>query len=110
MADVTVTQFADVLKVPVDKLLSQLEDAGIKVDGSEDIISDEAKMELLTYLRRSHGMDEGNADGTGVGRDDGSDVGAEEGSLVGSNDGLGVGTSEGGGVGLRFASGKSNSM
>ena len=60
MADVTVTQFADVLKVPVDKLLSQLEDAGIKVGGSEDIISDEAKMELLTYLRRSHGMDEGN--------------------------------------------------
>ena len=60
MADVTVTQFADVLKVPVDKLLSQLEDAGIKVDGSEDIISDEAKMELLTYLRRSHGMDEAN--------------------------------------------------
>ena len=60
MADVTVTQFADVLKVPVDKLLSQLEDAGIKVSGSDDIISDEAKMELLTYLRRSHGMDEGN--------------------------------------------------
>ena len=60
MADVTVTQFADVLKVPVDKLLSQLEDAGIKVGGSEDIISDEAKMELLTYLRRSHGMDESN--------------------------------------------------
>ena len=55
MADVTVAQFANVLKVPVDKLLSQLEDAGIKVNGSEGVISDDAKMELLTYLRRSHG-------------------------------------------------------
>ena len=58
MADVTVAQFANVLKVPVDKLLSQLEDAGIKVNGSEDVISDDAKMELLTYLRKSHGMDD----------------------------------------------------
>ena len=31
MADVTVAQFAEVLKVPVDKLLSQLDEAGIKV-------------------------------------------------------------------------------
>src|SRR5690242_16286861 len=55
MADVTVTQFADVLKVPVDRLLVQLEQAGITVSGPEDMISDEAKMELLSHLRRSHG-------------------------------------------------------
>jgi len=55
MADVTVAQFADVLKVPVDRLLVQLEQAGITVSGAEDKISDEAKMELLTHLRRSHG-------------------------------------------------------
>ena len=41
MADVTVEQFAEVLKVPVDKLLSQLDEAGIKVDGAEDTISDD---------------------------------------------------------------------
>jgi len=58
MADVTITQFADVLKVPVDKLLSQLDDAGIKVSGSDDTISEDAKLELLTHLRRSHGQDE----------------------------------------------------
>jgi translation initiation factor IF-2 len=58
MADVTVAQFADVLKVPVDRLLTQLEEAGIKVAGAEARISDEAKMELLTFLRRSHGRDE----------------------------------------------------
>ena len=55
MSDVTVTQFAEVLKVPVDKLLSQLDEAGIKVDGASAIISEEAKLELLTHLRRSHG-------------------------------------------------------
>jgi len=57
MADVTVAQFADVLKVPVDRLLVQLEEAGIKVKGAEDKISDEAKLELLTFLRESHGRD-----------------------------------------------------
>ena len=39
MADVTVSQFANVLKVPLEKLLSQLADAGIAVDGGDDIIS-----------------------------------------------------------------------
>ncbi|HEX3846662.1 MAG TPA: translation initiation factor IF-2 [Steroidobacteraceae bacterium] len=55
MADVTVAQFAEVLKVPVDRLLQQLDQAGIKVDGAEDMISEDAKHELLTHLRRSHG-------------------------------------------------------
>jgi translation initiation factor IF-2 len=58
MADVTVAQFADVLKVPVEKLLSQLDEAGIQVSGSEDKISEDAKLELLTHLRRSHGQDD----------------------------------------------------
>ena len=58
MADVTVSQFAEVLKVPVDRLLLQLDEAGIKVQGADDTISDEAKMELLTFLRRSHGREQ----------------------------------------------------
>ena len=62
MADVTVTQFADALKVPVDKLLTQLDEAGISVKGADDTISDDAKMELLNHLRRSHGQQVG---GTG---------------------------------------------
>ncbi len=61
MADVTVAQFADVLKVPVDKLLSQLDEAGIKVRGSDDTISEDAKLELLTHLRRSHGQEDTTA-------------------------------------------------
>src|SRR5271166_2054737 len=62
MADVTVAQFAEVLKVPVDRLLQQLDQAGIRVDSAEDMISEDAKHELLTHLRRSHGHDETQAD------------------------------------------------
>jgi translation initiation factor IF-2 len=58
MADVTVSQFAEVLKVPVERLLTQLDEAGIEVSGADDTISDEAKMELLTFLRRAHGRGE----------------------------------------------------
>ena len=58
MAEVTVSQFAEVLKVPVERLITQLDEAGIKVSGAEDVISDEAKMELLTHLRRAHGREE----------------------------------------------------
>jgi translation initiation factor IF-2 len=58
MAEVTVSQFAEVLKVPVDRLLVQLDQAGIKVGGPDDRISDDAKLELLTHLRRSHGSGE----------------------------------------------------
>ncbi|HWW32037.1 MAG TPA: translation initiation factor IF-2 [Steroidobacteraceae bacterium] len=62
MAEVTVSQFAEVLKVPVDRLLVQLDQAGIKVEGPEARISDDAKLELLTHLRRSHGS-EAESDG-----------------------------------------------
>jgi translation initiation factor IF-2 len=62
MADVTVAQFAEVLKVPVDRLLQQLDQAGIKVADAQDMISEEAKHELLTHLRRSHGRDDAQAD------------------------------------------------
>src|SRR3954470_7275735 len=58
MSDVTVAQFAEVLKVPVDRLLVQLESAGIQVTGPQALISDEAKLELLTHLRRAHGASE----------------------------------------------------
>ncbi|MEX2124222.1 MAG: translation initiation factor IF-2 [Woeseia sp.] len=61
MADVTVEQFAHVLKVPVERLLSQLDEAGIKVNGSGDTISEDAKLELLTHLRRSHGQQDTTA-------------------------------------------------
>jgi translation initiation factor IF-2 len=63
MAEVTVTQFAEVLKVPVDRLLAQLDQAGIKVSGPDARITDDAKLELLTHLRRSHGSSDTDGDG-----------------------------------------------
>src|SRR5215813_8471361 len=63
MAEVTVAQFAEVLKVPVDRLLAQLDQAGIKVAGPEARISDDAKLELLTHLRRAHGSEDAGGDG-----------------------------------------------
>ena len=46
MAEVTVTQFAEVLKVPVDKLLVQLEEAGIKVARPDAITNEDARLEV----------------------------------------------------------------
>lgn len=58
MSDVTVAQFAQVLKVSVDILLNQLGAAGITVNSADDVISEDAKMELLTFLQRTHGREE----------------------------------------------------
>ncbi|HUQ50785.1 MAG TPA: translation initiation factor IF-2 [Gammaproteobacteria bacterium] len=55
MAEVTVADFAKVLKVPVDRLIEQLDEAGIKVGGPDDVISEDAKLELLTHLKKNHG-------------------------------------------------------
>ena len=66
MADVTIAQFADVLKVPVDRLIAQLDQAGITVSSPEDMISEDAKLELLTHLRRAHGH--GSSEGSAPNR------------------------------------------
>ena len=58
MTNVTVKQLAGVVGTPVDRLLEQLRDAGIEVSGADDELSDKEKMQLLEYLRRSHGKDE----------------------------------------------------
>ena len=54
MADVSVTQFADVVGISVDRLLVQLEEAGVKVSGAEANITDEEKMTLLSFLKAKH--------------------------------------------------------
>jgi len=57
MPDVTVRQYADVIGIPVDRLLEQLQEAGIPGKSELDIISDSEKSELLGFLRRKHGKD-----------------------------------------------------
>ena len=55
MADVTVKQLADVVGTPVERLLEQIKDAGLAADNADARISDEDKMQLLSYLRGQHG-------------------------------------------------------
>ncbi|MDH5659355.1 MAG: translation initiation factor IF-2 [Gammaproteobacteria bacterium] len=54
MADVSVTQFADVVGISVDRLLVQLKEAGVKIDSAESNITDEEKMTLLSFLKAKH--------------------------------------------------------
>ena len=68
MTDVTIRQFADVVGLPVDRLLVQLGEAGLSIAGADDTISDQEKMQLLTYLRRSHGKSEVAGAGGAAGR------------------------------------------
>lgn len=57
MAEVTVRQYAEVIGIPVDRLLEQLQEAGIPDKSEADVISDGEKSELLGFLRRKHGKD-----------------------------------------------------
>jgi len=58
MTDVTVRQFATVVGIPVDRLLVQFEEAGIRISGADTTITDKQKMDLLAHLRKSHGKKE----------------------------------------------------
>ena len=62
MSDVTVKQLAEVIGTSVDRLISQLEEAGLPMKGADDAISDDEKVKLLSHLRRSHGKAEGARD------------------------------------------------
>lgn len=57
MPEVTVKQYAEVIQIPVERLLEQLQEAGLSAKSEDDRISDNEKTELLGYLRRKHGKD-----------------------------------------------------
>ncbi len=58
MANVTAKQLSEVIGVSVDKLLDQLNTAGVDIRDANDPISDEDKMKLLESLRSSHGKED----------------------------------------------------
>ena len=63
MAEVTVKQFAEVVGISIDRLLEQLQEAGLEKEGADANLTDSEKMELLGHLRRKHGKEEVGADG-----------------------------------------------
>jgi len=55
MAEVTVSQLAEVVGAPVERLLRQMQEAGLSHSEPEQLVSDEDKHTLLTFLKSSHG-------------------------------------------------------
>ncbi len=55
MAEVTVSQLADVVGTPVDRLLKQMKEAGLKHLAADEMVSDDDKQVLLAFLKNSHG-------------------------------------------------------
>jgi len=55
MSDITVKSFAEVVGIPVDRLILQLKDAGISVKSGDETLTEEQKFTLLGHLRKRHG-------------------------------------------------------
>lgn len=55
MTEVTVSQLAADVGIPLDRLLRQLGEAGIQKSDGDDPITDDEKRNLLNFLRKSHG-------------------------------------------------------
>ncbi|MEP6941084.1 MAG: translation initiation factor IF-2 N-terminal domain-containing protein, partial [Rudaea sp.] len=58
MSDVTIKQLAGVLGMSVEKLLGQLDGAGMKFSSPDQVVSNTEKVKLLGFLRRTHGKGE----------------------------------------------------
>lgn len=52
MAEVTVTQLAKVVGIPVERLLSQLQEAGVDITDAEHAVNEDQKRALLLHLKR----------------------------------------------------------
>ncbi len=55
MSEVTVAQLAADVGIPVERLLTQLGEAGISKSSDTDMITEDEKRNLLAFLRQSHG-------------------------------------------------------
>ena len=63
MSDVTIKQLAGVLGMSADKLISQLNSAGMKFSSPDQVVSSTDKVKLHGFLRRTHGKGEGSSGG-----------------------------------------------
>jgi len=67
MANKTVRELAEVVKIPLERLMVQLKEADLPVESPDDVISDSDQLKLLSHLRNRHGKTAAEAE-TGVPR------------------------------------------
>lgn len=61
MADVTVKQLAQVVGIPVERLLNQLQEAGLSFTDDQQTVNEDQKRILLNYLKGSSARDTSTA-------------------------------------------------
>lgn len=57
MAEVTVKDLAQVVGTPLERLLQQMQEAGLPQTSAEQRVSDDEKQKLLAFLKNAHGGD-----------------------------------------------------
>ena len=58
----TIRKLAELVNTPVDKLLEQLAEAGMRFEGPDQVVTSIEKVKLLGFLKRSHGKAEKSAE------------------------------------------------
>ncbi len=58
MSDKTVQELAEMIKIPLDRFLEQLKEAGVSASSPSDLISEDERVKLLEHLRKRHGKTE----------------------------------------------------
>ena len=64
MSNQTVRELAEIVNIPLERLLEQLQEAGLSAHNPNDIVDEDEKTKLLAHLRKRHGKDgSANSDG-----------------------------------------------
>ncbi len=58
MSDKTVKELAEMVKIPLDRFLVQLKEAGVSASEPDDLIDEDERIKLLAHLRKRHGKTE----------------------------------------------------
>ncbi|NOR68126.1 MAG: GTP-binding protein, partial [Methylomarinum sp.] len=58
MSEKTVQELAEMVKIPLDRFLEQLKEAGVSASSPDDLINEDEKVKLLGHLRKIHGKSE----------------------------------------------------
>ncbi|MCK4843183.1 MAG: translation initiation factor IF-2 [Methylococcales bacterium] len=58
MSDKTVKELAEMVKIPLDRFVEQLKEAGVSASKPDDLIDEDERIKLLAHLRKRHGKDE----------------------------------------------------